>query len=70
LLRPRQEGDIVKLPVGTQSVKKFMNANKIPPWLRDSWPLLEVEGEIISVVGYWSSETWSVEGGLALNWCC
>ena len=70
LLRPRQEGDIVKLPGGTQSVKKFMNANKIPPWLRDSWPLLEVEGEIISVVGYWSSETWLVEGGLALNWRC
>ena len=70
LLRPRQEGDIVKLPGGTLSVKKFMNANKIPPWLRDSWPLLELEGEIISVVGYWSSEAWLVQGGLALNWRC
>lgn len=69
-LRARREGDVVKLPGGTQSVKKFMNARKIPPWLRDSWPLLEVEGEIISVVGHWSAESWQVEGGLALNWRC
>ena len=69
-LRARREGDVVKLPGGTQSVKKFMNARKIPPWLRDSWPLLEVEGEIISVVGHWSAESWLVEGGLALNWRC
>ncbi len=69
-LRARTEGDVVKLSGGTQSVKKFMNARKIPPWLRDSWPLLEVEGEIISIVGHWSADAWLVEGGLALNWQC
>ena len=69
-LRARREGDVVKLSGGRQSVKKFMNARKIPPWLRDSWPLLEIEGEIISIVGHWSADAWLVEGGLALNWRC
>lgn len=70
LVRTRAEGDQVKLAGGTQSVKKFMNARKIPPWLRDSWPLIEVDGEIISVVGVWSADAWLVDDGLVLNWHC
>jgi len=68
LVRPRKEGDLVSLNVGTQSLKKFMNAQKVPPWLRDSWPVIEIEGQIISVVGLWYAESWQTKGGLALNW--
>ena len=67
-LRSRRGGDQIKRAGGTQSVKKFMNANKVPPWLRDNWPLLEAEGEIIAIVGLWSSERWLQADGLALNW--
>lgn len=68
LVRGRKEGDLVSLKAGTQSLKKFMNAQKVPPWLRDCWPVIESEGEIISVVGLWCADTWQTKGGLALNW--
>lgn len=68
LVRGRKEGDLVSLKVGKQSLKKFMNAQKVPPWLRDSWPVIELEGQIISVVGLWCAESWQTKGGLALNW--
>jgi len=67
-LRGRQPGDKVRLAVGHQSVKKFMNEKKIPPWLRDSWPLLVHQGEIISIVGVWTAKSQHQPGGLTLKW--
>lgn len=67
-VRPRREGDLIQLPVGSQSIKKYMNAQKIPPWLREAWPLVEYQGEIIAVVGLWYCERWLEPGGLSLNW--
>ena len=67
-LRGRQPGDRLNLGLGHQSVKKFMNDKKLPPWLRDSWPLIVLEGEIISIVGVWSSAEALQPGGLQLKW--
>jgi len=45
-----------------------MNEKKIPPWLRDSWPLLVHQGEIISIVGVWTAKSQHQPGGLTLKW--
>jgi len=68
VVRPRRTADRIRLPGGSQSVKKFMNAQKVPPWLRDFWPLIEVENEIISIAGLWVDPTWLEKGGVKLNW--
>ena len=68
VVRPRRAADRIRLPGGSQSVKKFMNAQKVPPWLRDSWPLIEVENEIIAIVGLWVDPSWLEKGGVKLNW--
>jgi len=67
-VRARQSGDKLQLEAGHQSVKKFMNDRKIPPWLRDSWPLLVLEGEIISIVGIWDSKALRQQAGIKLKW--
>lgn len=50
-IRPRKEGDRIRLAGGTKSVKKLLIDQKIPAKRRDSIPILEREGVILSVWG-------------------
>ena len=50
-IRPRQTGDRIRLPGGTKTGKKLLIDRKIPALDRDSVPILEQEGTILSVWG-------------------
>jgi len=50
-IRPRKEGDSIRLKGGTKSVKKLLIDKKIPANLRESIPVLVREGEVLSVWG-------------------
>lgn len=67
-VRGRKAGEKIQRSSGRQSIKKFMNEQNIPPWLRDTWPLIDHEGEIISIVGLWIADHVKVEQGLSLKW--
>jgi len=67
-VRVRCPGDTIRCSHGHQSIKKFMNEKRVPPWLRDFWPLIEYQGEIISVVGLWIADDFKIDGGLSLKW--
>lgn len=67
-VRVRCSGDAIGRSQGHQSIKKFMNEKRVPPWLRDFWPLIEYQGEIISVVGLWIADDFKIDGGLSLKW--
>lgn len=51
LIRPRREGDKIRLSGGTKSVKKLFIDKKIPARQRESIPILEQNGQILSVWG-------------------
>ena len=67
VLRTRREGDRFA-PLGmkghTQKVSKWMVEHKLPRLLRDSIPLLVVDGEIAAIL--WGSE-WTISEKSALN---
>ena len=50
-VRGRQPGDRLSLPGGTKSVKALMIDKKIPVRLRDSLPVLTLNGKPIAVFG-------------------
>jgi tRNA(Ile)-lysidine synthase len=50
-LRSRQEGDTVKLPGGTKTLKKLLIDRKIPAHERDRIPVLADEAGVVAVVG-------------------
>lgn len=51
IIRPRKEGDKIRLTGGSKSVKKLLIDQKIPAKLRESIPILEQEGVILSLWG-------------------
>lgn len=51
LIRPRKTGDTIRLPGGTKTVKKLLIDRKIPARQRESIPILERGGAVISVWG-------------------
>ncbi len=50
-IRPRKPGDTIRLPGGTKTVKKLLIDRKIPVRQRESIPILERGGTVISVWG-------------------
>lgn len=52
-LRPRREGDRIALSQrsGHVSLKNVMQNAAVPPWLRDVWPLLICDNEVVAVAG-------------------
>ncbi|WP_367154635.1 tRNA lysidine(34) synthetase TilS [Methylomonas sp. HYX-M1] len=67
-LKPRQGGERLKLPGrhGHHCLKKLYQAAGIPPWERDSRPLLYIDGRLAGVPGLWIDEwAWT----LAENAC-
>ena len=47
----------------SQSLKKLFQECAIPPWWRDSLPLIYVEQELAAVPGLWVCEGFAAEGG-------
>ncbi len=70
-IRTRRAGDRVQIPSrgGSVSLKKLMNERSIPPWLRDSWPVLEYQGEIICVPNLWIDLNYQNKPGFVPRWC-
>ena len=67
LLRSRRDGDTFKpLGMGGQSrkLKKWLIDRKIPQYLRDKIPLLEVNEEIAAII---LQDTWGVSESFAVN---
>ena len=73
VLRNRRDGDRCT-PAGrggSTSLKKLFQERNIPPWLRSSWPVCEVEGEIVALPGVCVCEGWLSEKnnpGFSLKW--
>jgi len=66
-LRFRQGGEKFH-PAGrrhSQSLKKLLQEANVPPWERDSIPLLYLDDELIAVVGLWVCKQYSVAEGEA-----
>jgi len=51
-LKYRQGGELCRPPGGkNRSLKKLLQEYKVPPWLRDRWPLLYLDEKLIAVPG-------------------
>lgn len=61
-IRYRQGGEKLVWHRQTKSLKKLLQIWQIPPWLRDSIPLLYVNGELAAVIGYALSDHFWGEG--------
>jgi tRNA(Ile)-lysidine synthase len=57
-LRPRCGGEKLKLPgrAGQHSLKKLFQEAGIPPWERDTRPLLYLDGKLAAIPGLWTAE--------------
>jgi tRNA(Ile)-lysidine synthase len=44
-------------------LKKLLQANRVPPWLRDRIPLVYVDGELAAVAGFGVAESYAVGAG-------
>lgn len=69
----RQDGLRCLLAKGHKPLKKIFQEAAIPPWLRDSWPLVFHNGDVVAVAGVWISPQWqsrhgTEQPGLQLLW--
>jgi tRNA(Ile)-lysidine synthase len=55
-IRFRQGGEVLRLHGQTKSLKKLFQQWKIPPWKRESIPLIYIAGQLAVVVGYARSD--------------
>jgi len=53
---------------GHVSVKKLMNEHRIPPWLRECWPIVCSSDQVVAIPGIWLDEKVCVKDGYLLNW--
>ncbi len=69
-IRTRMPGESVFIESrgGHVSVKKLMNEHRIPPWLRESWPMVCSLGQVVAIPGIWLDEKVCVKDGYLLNW--
>ena len=51
MIRPRRQGDEIRLPGGTKSVKKLLIDRKIPAKKRELIPVLEEDGTVLALWG-------------------
>ncbi|MFC6670031.1 tRNA lysidine(34) synthetase TilS [Marinobacterium aestuariivivens] len=73
-LRYRRDGERCR-PAGrggAHPLKKLFQEYAVPPWLRDSWPLLVGDDEIVAVPGLFVCEGWQSapgeSGGYWVEW--
>ncbi len=61
----RKGGERMRLPNRSHSasIKKLLQASRVPPWERDNLPMLAVDGEIVWVQGIGVSDGFAVKPG-------
>lgn len=69
----RAGGERVRLPgrTGSRALKKLLQAEGVPPWLRARMPLVEIDGALAAVAGRWIDEAWWTPpgtGGWTVSW--
>ena len=73
VIRYRQGGERCK-PFGrdhSNSLKKLLQEYAVPPWWRDSVPLLYSGNTLVAVADLWVCDGWNAksdEPGLEINW--
>ena len=60
-VRFRQPGAKIRLHGGTQEIKKLLQAAGIPPWERESVPMLYADNELIAAGDRWVAKDWMAE---------
>ncbi len=48
-IRYREGGERVKTSEGTRTLKQIFQENRVPPWQRDVYPLIYIQGELVCV---------------------
>ncbi len=66
-LRPRQEGDTIRLPGGTRSLKKLFIDRKIPASQRGNIPVLADDAGVIAVCGIGPNRDRLTEEGVTIQ---
>lgn len=69
-VRARRPGEKISIKHrgGSVSLKKLMSEQAIPPWLRDSWPIIEFEGRVVAVPSLWIDPDLQISQGLTPVW--
>lgn len=69
-VRSRVPGESVYIESrgGHVSVKKLMNEHRIPPWMRECWPIVCSSDRVVAIPGIWLDEKVCVKDGFLLNW--
>ncbi len=65
LVRPAQAGDRIRPPGfrGRKKLKKLFWEKKIPHEFRWSWPIIEKDGEIVALPGFFAQDGYEWKGG-------
>ncbi len=69
-LRTREPGESVYIESrgGHVSIKKLMNEHRIPPWLRECWPIVCSSDQVVAIPEIWLDKKVCVKDGFLLNW--
>ncbi len=71
-VRYRRGGERCRLPGrGCRSLKKLLQEQGVPPWVRSRLPLVYLRGQLASVANLWVCEPFAAgpnEAGVVLNW--
>ena len=62
-VRPRQPGDVLRLPGGTRTLKRRMIDCKIPQAQRDRIPVLVMGERVLAVFGLGTDTAWQAQAG-------
>ena len=64
IFRPRKTGDMLTLPDGRcVTLKKLFLDRRLPQPVRDRVPVLELDGQVIAVVGFGADPRWTARDG-------
>jgi tRNA(Ile)-lysidine synthase len=69
-VRTRHGGEEIK-PLGqqhTRKLKKLLQENSIPPWVRRRLPLLYSGGQLVAVADLWIDENAASQNGYSVQW--
>ncbi|MGI9213213.1 MAG: tRNA lysidine(34) synthetase TilS [Methylococcaceae bacterium] len=69
----RQGGESIRLPARhvSHELKKFLQEQGIPPWIRERLPLIYLNGQLASIAGRWTLEPYNAAVGASsvqLDW--
>ncbi len=71
MLRPRVGGEGIRLAPGgpTRKLKHLFQEAGVPPWTRETLPLLWIDDQLAAVPGLWIAAEFFQEGGWQPIWC-